>query len=431
MSSTFSLDKLPSFKPDVNSEFETDKDTRRKAKFCPIRIDLKFVAAILVLLGVAAAFVIYPVISAQKSVQDVIGYDTGNDEETLKKIALKESSKGQPLVPNPLPIDPDTPESGKTFTASTGEVWKLVFSDEFNKDGRSFEPGKDKVWVSQDYFYWPTNDLEYYSPKNVKTSKGSLVLTMEEKSTDGGHNFTSGMVSSWNKFCFQGGYIEVNVSFPGNGRVSGYWPAVWTLGNLGRAGYGATTDGLWPYTYNSCDEGVLPNQTISDPTKCLLRGQRLNACVCSGDHPSPGIGRGAPEIDIFEGSINGDELPNLSMSNQWAPFNFEYKNYNEGTLVFDRGYNVSGKSVMNDYTGNAYQQCASGLYFYDRSIVEGKKYQTFGFEYEPGPDGYIQWYSNRKPIWKLTTAAMGPNAASKIARRVISEEPMVRSLLDV
>lgn len=34
---------------------------------------------------------------------------------------------------------------------------------------------------------------------------------------------------------------------PGNSRVGGFWPAFWTMGNLGRPGYGATTDGTWPY----------------------------------------------------------------------------------------------------------------------------------------------------------------------------------------
>ena len=32
------------------------------------------------------------------------------------------------------------------------------------------------------------------------------------------------------------------------------------IGNLGRPGYGATTDGVWPYTYDSCDVGTLPHQ---------------------------------------------------------------------------------------------------------------------------------------------------------------------------
>ena len=44
------------------------------------------------------------------------------------------------------------------------------------------------------------------------------------------------------------------------------WPGIWTLGNLARPGYGGTTDGTWPYTYNSCDVGTFPNQTYSNGT---------------------------------------------------------------------------------------------------------------------------------------------------------------------
>jgi hypothetical protein len=47
-----------------------------------------------------------------------------------------------------------------------------------------------------------------------------------------------------NKFCFTGGYVETSVQLPGANNVLGLWPAVWTMGNLGRAGYGATLDGL-------------------------------------------------------------------------------------------------------------------------------------------------------------------------------------------
>ncbi len=30
----------------------------------------------------------------------------------------------------------------------------LVFSDEFNVDGRSFYPGDDPYWEAEDYHYW-------------------------------------------------------------------------------------------------------------------------------------------------------------------------------------------------------------------------------------------------------------------------------------
>jgi hypothetical protein len=47
-----------------------------------------------------------------------------------------------------------------------------------------------------------------------------------------------------NKFCFTGGYVETSVQLPGANNVLGLWPSIWAMGNLGRAGYGATLDGL-------------------------------------------------------------------------------------------------------------------------------------------------------------------------------------------
>lgn len=47
-----------------------------------------------------------------------------------------------------------------------------------------------------------------------------------------------------NKFCFTGGYVEAAVQLPGANNVVGLWPAVWTMGNLGRAGYGASLEGM-------------------------------------------------------------------------------------------------------------------------------------------------------------------------------------------
>ena len=38
------------------------------------------------------------------------------------------------------------------------------------------------------------------------------------------------------------------------------------MGNLGRPGYGGSTDGMWPYTYDSCDVGTIANQTNPDGT---------------------------------------------------------------------------------------------------------------------------------------------------------------------
>jgi beta-glucanase (GH16 family) len=52
-------------------------------------------------------------------------------------------------------IDADTPESAYTYTSlEDGSQWQLVFSDEFNQDGRSFYPGDDPFWEAHDLHYW-------------------------------------------------------------------------------------------------------------------------------------------------------------------------------------------------------------------------------------------------------------------------------------
>lgn len=68
--------------------------------------------------------------------------------------------------------------------------------------------------------------MEWLDPSSVTTADGSLVITLSQKQT---HNlqYQSGMIQTWNKFCFTGGYIEVNVSLPGLADVSGLWPAIW------------------------------------------------------------------------------------------------------------------------------------------------------------------------------------------------------------
>lgn len=142
-------------------------------------------------------------------------------------------------------IDEDTPQSAyHTVSWNDNKTsMTLVFSDEFNTPGRTFWPGDDPYWEAVNLHYWETNNLEWYHPSAITTENGSLVITLEQKDINN-LNYQGGMMSSWNKFCFTGGYVEANVSLPGVNNVVGLWPAVWSMGNLGRAGYGATLDGL-------------------------------------------------------------------------------------------------------------------------------------------------------------------------------------------
>lgn len=239
-------------------------------------------------------------------------------------------------------IDLDTPkEAYAKPDYHNGKDLQLVWSDEFNVEGRTFYPGDDPYWEALDLHYWQTNNIEWYDPEALITKNGSLEITLSAKAQHD-RNYTGGMMTTWNKFCFTGGIVEASIVLPGANNILGLWPAFWLMGNLGRTGYGASLEGTvrlnhtfaiylihssclqWPYTYDSCDVGTVANQTIDgrpvaatvdgDPFNggalSYLPGQRLSRCTCPGEsHPGPihadgtYVGRSAPEIDIFEALV--------------------------------------------------------------------------------------------------------------------------------
>ncbi|KAH9925396.1 glycoside hydrolase family 16 protein [Epithele typhae] len=338
-------------------------------------------------------------------------------------------------------IDTDTPDSAKTRKGTDGKSYDLVFSDEFNTDGRSFYPGDDPFWEAVDLYYWPTVDLEWYDPRQITTKNGKLVITMEEV-LNHNLNFRSGMLQGWNKFCFTTGYIEVSVSMPGSPRAAGLWPAAWTMGNLGRAGYGATTEGTWPYSYDSCDLGTFPNQTTANGQPAaattggaggaplsFMPGQKLSACTCPGsDHPGPsvGTGRGVPEIDIFETQIDTVRFQGeASQSFQVAPYNYQYEfvNTSDVTPIYD-----SSVTRFNTYKGGVYQQAISAVSDINNENYAGNGYGTYGYEWWSNPnkreEGYIAWSVDGKQTWKITADTVGADSTAEISARIVPEEPM-------
>ena len=260
------------------------------------------------LLGLITIFVVLPVVSSTGFSFINLMYETPMDE--MPRPWLEHNWTWVTDRPHPLMqnirfglIDPDTPESAMTRKSIKGDTLKLVFSDEFNAPNRTFYPGDDPYWFGLDGWYGATMDLEWYDPDALNTDNGTLTIQLDAFQNHG-LPYRSGMLNSWNQLCFKGGVFEISMSLPGPAGIHGLWPGAWTMGNLGRPGYLATTDGMWPYTYNDCDAGITPNQSQTDGTS-YLPGQRLPSCTCVGeDHPTPGKGRGAPEIDIAEVSAD-------------------------------------------------------------------------------------------------------------------------------
>lgn len=317
-------------------------------------------------------------------------------------------------------VDPDTPTEFLTKKSRSGDEWKLVFSDEFAAEGRTFYDGDDQFFTAPDIHYDATKDLEWYDPDAVTTKEGTLSFTMDAFKN---HDlfYRSGMVQTWNKMCFTEGNLEFSARLPNYGNVTGLWPGLWTMGNLGRPGYLASTEGVWPYSYESCDAGITANQSSPDGIS-YLPGQRLNSCTCKGEaHPNPGTGRGAPEIDALEGEISNN-LGLASQSLQLAPYDIWY--YPDYDFV---AIHNSSVTVMNTYTGGPLQQAFSAVTTLNISWYERgdclHNYQRYGFEYiNDNEDGYLQWFVGEQPTLLVLAPAMHPNG--NIGWRRLSKEPM-------
>ncbi|KAJ8095798.1 hypothetical protein PM082_022905 [Marasmius tenuissimus] len=380
-------------------------------------------------------------------------------------------------------IDKDTPEAAKTRTGFDGKKYNLVFSDEFEEPGRTFFPGDDPYFEAMDFWYGVTQDLEWYDPRQVITRDGAMVITMDadmnrttqpnltpgssapfRAANNHDFSFRSGMVQTWNKLCFSSGYVEISVILPGaDSEQNQYWPGAWTMGNLGRPGYPATSHMTWPYSYDECDVGTFPNQTNRDglgPAAALangrggweqydgrlsvLKGQRLSACTCpNSEHPGPWgkfdgsnveryRGRGAPEIDIIEIQHNDAGHPGTvaSQSAQFAPFTHMWNHDQSGTTM----YNASITKVNLGFPGSPLQQAVSALTRVPDEGFQGvtnRRYVTYGFEYWADPnardDGFITWQVDGKPSFEVRASAVladrGPEG-SQVGRRIVPEEPM-------
>ena len=135
-----------------------------------------------------------------------------------------------------------------------GELLTLVFSDEFNKTIRpggynttTTRAGRHEKGSATANLDSDAKGQTFLDPRQLQAANGTLIIT-GVPGTLSGSRWLGGQLSSWNRVCFQGGYLEVRYRSPGRFGEDGLWPAIWTLGNLARDTYpSAMTSGFWPW----------------------------------------------------------------------------------------------------------------------------------------------------------------------------------------
>ncbi|KAK0544467.1 beta-glucan synthesis-associated protein [Tilletia horrida] len=456
------FEKEPKSYAEDDDELHDPYDADEHTKKIGFRGFLNIATLVFIACGLLSLFGGYPVISYLMHVRSLknsilTGFNVGGTNGTgqIPDLNIRQI------------IDPQTPPNAHTFISAgvdktlkpTNRKFNLVFSDEFNEEGRTFWHGDDPFWEAVDIWYGATFDYEWYSPEAINTTGGNLVIALEAMPIHN-LNFRSGMLQSWNKICYQGGYIEFNMLQPGNRDTMGYWPALWMMGNLGRPGYLGSTEGLWPYSYNSCDAGIMPKQLYWNESAPLatvqgtgvyskpfptdpngpdllswLPGMRFPSCTCPGeDHPGPNVnvGRSAAELDVIESQIqyHGAFHSYASQSMQTAPFDAGYQWSNRT----DVDYHIYNNAItrFNDYLGSPLQECTSGLtQVPDDGFEESQtpRFIKYGVEYEPdwagnGEQAYVTWYVDGKPSWTVFGSALAPRKAQDIGQRLVPVEPM-------
>ncbi|EQC34766.1 hypothetical protein SDRG_07574 [Saprolegnia diclina VS20] len=130
----------------------------------------------------------------------------------------------------PTWVDVDTPKEVYTKATSRGGSWDLVMSDEFNAATRNFTAGEDHLWTALDIPDGVNRAIGVYKPSHAYTEDGNFVIRIDSGDVDiSFYNvwanvpawtkkkmyYTAAMVQTWNKFCIQGGFVEIAMKLPG------------------------------------------------------------------------------------------------------------------------------------------------------------------------------------------------------------------------
>lgn len=345
-------------------------------------------------------------------------------------------------------VDPDTPEEGlttKALTLDDDREFELVFSDEFNEDGRTFNDGNDPRWTAINKNDYTNSALHFYSHDNARTMNGYLNITTERKinpyrAFDEKKKFwyadkkyiQSAMIQGWNKFCFIGGIVEFNAKLPGDATVGGLWPALWMLGNLARGTYVGSSDYVWPFSYSKCNPTTRKSQIINGCSKVHHYGM------------DPFVGRGSPEIDILESMQGNDEkLPSTNIKRPYQSCSLQIapgmerdrpvlgKLPHKGHWYTHLEYAGTNKSELNPFfygstlvhTPKSFTYQADGISA-NLQLNESHYNSThkYRIEWEPpdlnGTGGYVKWYTDEEFVFAIYGDSL------KVTDTEIPSEPM-------
>jgi hypothetical protein len=125
--------------PDLDDALHNPDRDDSSFTFFSLRGWLNASALFILCAGLIVLFAGYPVISSFGAESTTLGASNLG--------GINKTGQVPDLIGFPSPIDKDTPTDAYSRTGVTdGKKYNLIFSDEFETDGRSFYPGDDPYW---------------------------------------------------------------------------------------------------------------------------------------------------------------------------------------------------------------------------------------------------------------------------------------------
>jgi beta-glucanase (GH16 family) len=157
--------------------------------------------------------VVQCVITAQLPAREEVKSADGGGPAAVAAVAAGDGQRGQVLFP----------PAGFELKLEEDFSKPVLDSELWNTSLKVFGRWGDR--------YHNDSYLNYLSDEDVLVEKGLLRLRSEQRSVEGdtppgAYDYSSGMVSSHDKFSFLYGYIEIRARFPGG---PGVWPAFWLM----------------------------------------------------------------------------------------------------------------------------------------------------------------------------------------------------------
>ena len=149
----------------------------------------------------------------------ILGFS--NQEDLIFSIKKKfENSDRPPIESQVVRKEIYLPPKAVSAELKEEGPWSLVWKDEFENDTIS-----KTRWNLQDWASDKNEELQYYSPDNLKIRDGHLVI-QSKKERFKERSYTSGAITTENHYEFTYGKVEIRAKIP---EGKGIFPALWLV----------------------------------------------------------------------------------------------------------------------------------------------------------------------------------------------------------